>query len=549
MPYGSGACPVLRRRTLTALLAGSLFSPACLPAPPAATSAAVPATATATAWLNLLHYRPNGNGHHRSDVPDGHFFVSATGRHDPQAELQASLDRLHGPPADARRFACAFPARTRWLEAQSGLTATPGSRDCPELARWKAEIGARGVTLLFASAYMGSPSSMFGHTLLRFDSDRPALLSYAVNFAARVPAEDRLSYPFKGLTGHYMGQFSVLPYYQKLREYQHLEQRPMWEYRLPLTAAQTETLVDHIWELKNVSFPYYFLDENCGSRMLDVLGVIEPYARLTHTSSPIVVPQDVFKAIVAEGAERGTVHLVSARAELIAAADAGIAAPHAGHASRQIEAGAGRATRGRDHADAVSFTLAGGYHNLLDPADGYPPGAGIDFFRLGLRGARGSLRVESADLVDIQSLQTPAGDGWSPVWRAGLGLSRRHVPHSLVRDALSLQSHFGAGYGRQVGPVMIHGLLELRLAGTPHSATLGLGPRLGFAYQGYSGIALTGAASRQTFVDGGRTVDSMEIAAGLPLDRDHTLVGQLLQTRGDGFPAVRSLMLGLRRYF
>lgn len=536
---------ICTKKTVAALLAGCVFTPACLPAPPAATFAAVPATA----WLHLLHYRPRGSGHHRSDVPDAHFFVSATGRDDPQAELQASLDRLHGPPADARRFACAFPARTRWLEAQSGLTATPGSRDCPELARWKTEIGARGVTLLFASAYMGSPSSMFGHTLLRFDSDRPALLSYAVNFAARVPAEDSLSYPFKGLTGRYTGQFSVLPYYQKLREYQHLEQRAMWEYRLPLTAAQTETLVDHIWELKDVSFPYYFLDENCGSRLLDVLGVIEPYARLAHAPGHIVVPQDVFRAIVAQGAERAAVHLVSPRAELIAAADTGIAAPNAGHASSQIEIGAARVTRGRHQTDAVSFTLAGGYHNLLDPADGYLPGAGIDFFRLGLRGAAGSLRVESADLVDIQSLQTPAGDGGSPVWRAGLGLSRRHVPHSLVRDALSLQSHFGAGYGRQVGPVAIHGLMELRVAGAPHSATLGLGPRLGFAYQGRSGIALTGAAGRQIFVDGGRTVDSMEIAAGLPLDRDHTLVGQLLQTRGDGFPAARSLMLGLRRYF
>ncbi|MBL8460828.1 MAG: DUF4105 domain-containing protein [Zoogloea sp.] len=530
---------------MAVFLAGISFTLACLSAPPEAASPA----ASATAWLNLLHYRPQGGGLYRSDVSDARFFVSATGRDDPQAELQASLGRLHGALPDAREFACAFPARTRWLEARFGITSTPGSRRCPELARWKAEIDARGVTLLFASAYMGSPSSMFGHTLLRFDSDRPALLSYAVNFAASVPAEDRLSYPFKGLTGRYTGQFSVLPYYQKLREYQHLEQRAMWEYRLPLTVAQTEILVDHIWELKEIRFPYYFLDENCGSRMLDILGVIEPYKPIAHSPGRVVVPQDVFKMIVAQGAERGTVHLVSPRAELIAATDTGITAPNAGHASSRTEIGAGRITRGGHRTDALFFTLAGGYHTPLDPPDGYLPNAGIDFFRLGIRGANGSLRIESADVVEIQSLQNPASEAWSSVWRAGLGLSRRHVPHSLEHDVLSLQSHLGAGYGLRAGPMTIFGMLELRVAGALQSTAVGLGPRLGFAYPGPSGLTLTGAAGRQRFVDGGRSVDSMEIAAGRHLDADHTVVGELLLTRGDGIPMVRSLMLGLRRYF
>lgn len=537
------------RRTAAILLSGWFFTTPCQPSQLAAAATTVSAAVPATAWLRLLHYRALGDGRHRSDIPDPHFFVSPAGRDDPQGELLASLDRLNGPAAVARSFACTFPARTRWLDTRFGLSPPPGARDCPELTRWKAEIGARGVTLLFASAYMGSPSSMFGHTLLRFDSDRPALLSYAVNFAASVPAEDTLSYPFKGLTGRYRGYFSVLPYYQKLREYQHLEERAMWEYRLPLTEAQTDTLVDHVWELKDVGLPYYFLDENCGSRMLDILGVVQPDAQLARSTGRVVVPQDVFRVLVALGAGRGEVHLVSPRAELIPAAEAGITAPNAGHASSQVEIGPDRIARGGQRSDAVSFTLAGGYHNLQDPADGYPPGAGIDFFRLKLRGTTGSLRLESADLVDIQSLQIPPSGAWSPVSRAGLGLSRRHVPHSLARDALSLQSHLGAGYGRQAGPVMIFGQVELRLAGSPRSTALGLGPRLGVAYLGRAGLSLTASAGRQLFIDGGRSVDEMEITAGLRLDSNHTLVGQAFETRGDGFPAIRNLMLGLRRYF
>ena len=112
-----------------------------------------------------------------------------------------------------------------------------------------------------------------------------------------------------------------------------------------------------------------------------------------------------------------------------------------------------------------------------------------------------------------------------------------------------LQSHFGAGYGWRAGQLTAFGMLELRLAGDLQSTALGLGPRLGFAYPDRSGLTLTGAIGRQRFIDGGQTVDSMEIAAGLPLDADHTVVSELMLTRGDGIPSTRSLILGLRRYF
>lgn len=49
--------------------------------------------------------------------------------------------------------------------------------------------------LVFPAAYLNSPSSMFGHTLLRIDqadvtSNNTALLSYALNFGAYIEGMD-----------------------------------------------------------------------------------------------------------------------------------------------------------------------------------------------------------------------------------------------------------------------------------------------------------------------------------------------------------------------
>jgi hypothetical protein len=98
--------------------------------------------------------------------------------------------------------------------------------------------------MIFPAAYLNSPSSMFGHTLLRIDqanvqSDQTALLSYAINFGAYIEGSDNsILYAWKGLMGGYPGLFALVPYQEKLSEYRSLENRDLWEYRLNLTQAE-----------------------------------------------------------------------------------------------------------------------------------------------------------------------------------------------------------------------------------------------------------------------------------------------------------------------
>lgn len=81
--------------------------------------------------------------------------------------------------------------------------------------------------------------------------------------------------------GGYPGLFALVPYQEKLSEYRSLENRDLWEYRLNLTQAETERMVEHVWELKQIKFDYFFFDENCSYRLLELLQVARPSLRLT----------------------------------------------------------------------------------------------------------------------------------------------------------------------------------------------------------------------------------------------------------------------------
>ncbi len=60
---------------------------------------------------------------------------------------------------------------------------------CPEFDEWFGKIKPYKATLIYATDFMGNPSSMFGHTLLRLDpKDQKELnlVSYTINYAATV---------------------------------------------------------------------------------------------------------------------------------------------------------------------------------------------------------------------------------------------------------------------------------------------------------------------------------------------------------------------------
>lgn len=312
---------------LTRFLWLALLACASLNAAPSPTSATLQRLAQDPRWIALGHYEYKALRGWHSYVDDSRFFLAADGRYNPERELAATLQALYAPASLGDRHAqCVFPARTRWLRDTLGLTDLPSVR-CLEFQRWYGDIAPHSAVLVFPAAYLNSPSSMFGHTLLRIDqadtrADQTALLSYAINFGAYVEGSDNsMLYAWKGLAGGYPGLFSLVPYQQKLAEYRSLENRDLWEYQLNLNPEETGRLVEHVWELQQIRFDYYFFDENCSYRLLELLQVARPSLRLTEQFPLAAIPTDTVKAVKAAGLVSQTDYRPSRERELQARAE------------------------------------------------------------------------------------------------------------------------------------------------------------------------------------------------------------------------------------
>lgn len=255
------------------------------------------------AWEVLLHYGKTFGGGYKSKIDDKKFFLAATGMTDKKAELAATVKSFFVPAGDGEHTVCRFPARFQWLKEKLAIDlAQLPDFSCSEKDRILAEVDAQSAVLVFPVGHINSPASMFGHTLLRIDGNSQSnLISYAANYAAITTDSNGLVYAWKGLFGQYQGFFSINPYYAKVKEYNDLEHRDMWEYKLKLSAEEVKRMVNHIWELQNIHSPYYFFDENCSYNLLFLIEAARPELRLIDATGIFVLPTHTINIALEKG--------------------------------------------------------------------------------------------------------------------------------------------------------------------------------------------------------------------------------------------------------
>ncbi|MDH4078198.1 MAG: DUF4105 domain-containing protein [Nitrospira sp.] len=260
-------------------------------------------------WHLLLHYRKGLFGGYESEQDDPGFFMSPNGKTDPAAELAATLAQFFSaePVGRSKQPAqCAYIARYHWLKEQ--LQFDPSQLPpltCERFDRWYEDFEVQSISVIFPSAFLNNPASMFGHTLFRVDqkgqTEQTRILAYTINYAAEVPPDAGIAFPVRGVFGSYRGYFSTIPYYLKVREYRDIENRDIWEYRLNLTENQLRRFLMHAWELGgNAYFDYFFFKENCSYHLLALLDYADPDLRLTEEFVLWTVPADTIRLIVSK---------------------------------------------------------------------------------------------------------------------------------------------------------------------------------------------------------------------------------------------------------
>jgi hypothetical protein len=271
-----------------------------------------------TQWLRLGHWKPRGairkifRSRYRSEADGPELFLSQVGKEDPEAELRETLRAFAIPLSqtpdhdEAKHAQCLFPARRQWafrklgwekVLRENGVDVLP----CEARRKWKAQLGAEGVSLVFASAYLGNASSMFGHTFLKFHSVQNRagreLLDYGVNFAAETNGVGGAPFALYGLLGIFPGRFTMQPFHQTLRTYANLEGRDLIEYRLNFSNEELDFFIDHLFELERTHFDYYFLTENCSYFLLTALEAAKPDIELSDFFWYEVIPADSVRVV------------------------------------------------------------------------------------------------------------------------------------------------------------------------------------------------------------------------------------------------------------
>lgn len=258
-------------------------------------------------WLNLLHFKPYAllpGG--RSLADDDAFFNSPEGKTNPAAELESTLAAFFSDLQETDKQQnpqCSFIARYQWLknELKFDSSLLP-ERFCKQFHAWRDRLNPHEVTLVFPDSYINNPISMYGHTLLRIDAidqdEKTRLLASTISYSIDSDEAFGLIYTVKGLTGGYPGAYTIFPYYEQVHEYNDIENRDVWEYRLTLTAPEIDRLLEHLWEVGPIRFDYYFFDENCSYNLLSLLDVARPRLNLTDRFRWWAIPLDAVRAVV-----------------------------------------------------------------------------------------------------------------------------------------------------------------------------------------------------------------------------------------------------------
>ena len=217
-------------------------------------------------WLKLLHIEEK-----QSDV-------------DLNKELNKTILGFKQNP----KTICQYPARYKWIDSKLHLNIK--KPQCPKLHKFL-NLNIKKISIIFTSERYDSPASIFGHTMMKLESDT---IPYAINYSAKVEKNiNSFSYTLKGITGKFVSGYSFMPFSIKEYEYRSGEFRDLIEFELNLSADEIENILLYFYEIKDTKEHYYFLSHNCSSEILKLVDMAKYDSALSHDFRTVTIPINI----------------------------------------------------------------------------------------------------------------------------------------------------------------------------------------------------------------------------------------------------------------
>ncbi|MBC7421191.1 MAG: DUF4105 domain-containing protein [Bdellovibrio sp.] len=239
-------------------------------------------------WKALLQLSRNS-----PQIHDPNFYISQSYKSS-YFELTSFLDALHAP--DAKATACRFPARYFWLKKKLPLHDIDLNQ-CEGLFEFITRAPLETASVVFATENLAQPASMMGHIFFKFGgtNSNNIYVEHVISFFTDL---NDINFPkliIQSLLTGKRGLYALSPYEQTRVHYLYEEQRNLWEYRLNLSEDEKIFLHYYFYELKDVSFTYYFHLFNCGTLVKNILAILHP--ELLDDWSLWVTPLDVARLL------------------------------------------------------------------------------------------------------------------------------------------------------------------------------------------------------------------------------------------------------------
>ena len=254
-------------------------------------------------WLSLMRYQRSIFGYESLVVSD-EYFLAKDGKTNPKAELLESIKQFQSP--DIKKMdehpRCLFPSRFMLLQKHNLISDKLNLKKCEKYQKFTKKIEIASASLIFSSYFIEKPASTFGHTFFRVRSKTSVeedndLLDYGVDFAAKIDTANPIMYGLKGIFGGFYGSYSLMPYYLKVKEYNDMESRDLWDYELNLTQEELDFFQAHLFDMDRAKFDYYYMTKNCSYHILAFIDAIKPEWRLMNFLQWMVPPVDTLHSI------------------------------------------------------------------------------------------------------------------------------------------------------------------------------------------------------------------------------------------------------------